>query len=378
MQNAASKEEADQVSRLLMEDRKLWSHPCIELVSDRVEEMCCGWKPVRPSATYDLRKPTNNKRRKAAATLTAANTLSVNVKNDKSPYMSGDLDEKYSYVYDGGLSSRAEGSGPHGSSLDAHFSSRPRNHVQTVTLEPSAANEASVQALAHCRDELSRILALQLKPELLVEQLIIENRLRTMSLAAFPICGGPPSRRSERTYSQSTPSLLPNTHVNYQPPRHSVRGRRERATRHRTAARREAKQPQLQWCDSMLSHKSRGVNQTARLGEVWSRWPPPELSHQQSPLHRRNQASTYRHDSTKPAPHNPRVFAATESSPSLPLPVVSPTLAPDGQRKSINPPPTLLYKPEGNSRQHKSNSLTIGSSFYYPSISYSNSKHHKN
>ncbi len=40
------------------------------------------------------------------------------------------------------------------------------------------------------RTQLEQILALQLKPELLVEQLIIENRLRTMSLNAFPVLEG--------------------------------------------------------------------------------------------------------------------------------------------------------------------------------------------
>lgn len=401
MEEAARKEEvgADKVRQLLNEERKLWSSPCVELVSNRVEEMCCGWKQVRPLATYDLRKPTANKRRKAVAN--ASSTLSVTHKDDKSPenwsYMSGELDEDYSYVYRGGLSSRTV-SEPQMSNLGSHFSP-PRKHVRTVTLEPSATSEASVHALAHCRDELSRILALQLKPELLVEQLIIENRLRTMSLAAFPVLeagGGGEStfRRNERTYSQSTPSLgnLPNTHVDYRPPRHRQQCRgKERTSRHRTAAaKREARQPHLQWCNSLSSHKSNG-NQIVNSdgAQLQAHWPLPELSHQPSTFHHRRlmgPASHFRHSSIKPASNTPsesstrypqRHFTdnTTDTSTQYRLPVVSPTLtafqASNGQETTGRHMHTLLYKPDSG---NKPSSLATGSSFYYPSISYSNSK----
>ena len=384
MENEA---DVERIRLLLTEERKLWSRPSTELVSDRVEEMCCGWKPVRSSATYNLRKPATNKRRKAAsATLNAASvTLSVNPKYDKSlekrSYMSGELDENYFYVYRGGLSSRVTheaGAVYTGSILDFHFSSPPRRHVQTVTLEPSAAHEASVHALAHCRDELSRILALQLKPELLVEQLIIENRLRTMSLAAFPVleAGGssPSPKQSGRAYSQSTPSLgtLPNTHVDYRRHKH------KRASRHRTAAaRRKAKESHLQWCESLSSHR----NHMIRPDGVQTHWPLPEVSHRPSALHRRRSQPSH---NSKPTSHLTATFTNdTTNEPSTPyrLPMVSPTLAAsevsNSQTKTSTPRHTLLYKPDGSSKHHKSSSLAKSSSFYYPSISYSNSKHTK-
>ena len=389
MENEAARREEDveRIRLLLTEERKLWSRPSTELVSDRVEEMCYGWKPVRPSATYNLRKPATNIRRKAAAaTLNAASsTLSVNSKYDKSlekrSYMSGELDENYSYVYRGGLSSRTTDEAgavyreSQRSILDFHFSSPPRRHVQTVTLEPSAAHEASVHALAHCRDELSRILALQLKPELLVEQLIIENRLRTMSLAAFPVleAGGssPSPKRSGRAYSHSTPSLgtLPNTHVDYRRQKH------KRASRHRTAAaRRKAKEPYLQWCDSLSSHRN-------HTDGVPTHWPLPEVSHYPSALHRRRSQPSH---NTKPTSHPTATFtndATNEPSTRYRLPIVSPTLAApevsNSQPKTSTPRHTLLYKPEGSSKHHKSSSLAKSSSFYYPSVSYSNSKHMK-
>ena len=385
-----SSAKADSIRQILMkEDEKLWSRACIDSASDRPEEMCFGWRPVRPRARYDLRKP-NTKRRKPSATLNAASTLSVNqtdVENSvKRPYMSGELDDNYCYVYRGGLSSRAEVD-PLGGALAAHASYlQPRNHVQTVTLESSAATEASAHALAHCRDELSRILALQLKPELLVEQLIIENRLRTMSLAAFPVLessgGASQCKKSVKSYSQSTPSLgsLPNTHVDYQ--RHR-RGRE----RHRMGGRREGRH--LQWCDSLSSQRSSGGGgQVVRPEEFKPHWPLPELTHQQSALHHRNHAShtTCRH---KP-PTNSRTYtdniarylraftnstAARESSSNYRLPVVSPTLSSESQKMTRKQPHTLLYTSDSSSSSHhRSNTLTTGSSLYYPSVSYSNSQ----
>ena len=385
------------MQQLLREEERLWSRACIDSASDRVEEMCCGWKPVRPHAVYDVRRAAApNKRRRAPATLNAASTLSVEPADDKSSgkhsYMSGELDENHSYVYRGGLSSRAgtreTPESPGGGLAGSSPYSRPRKHVQTVTLEPSAVAEASAHALVQCRDELSRILALQLKPELLVEQLIIENRLRSMSLAAFPVLensrGGStrPVKKSKRTYSQSTPSLgtLPNTHVDYQPPRH--RGVRERAAKQRREGR------HLQWCDSLTSQRSSGGGHQGRKDESrphWTLMPElPELSHHQSALHHRQQQqgflphkSNYRH---KPnCNHSNSTTNGETASNGLRyrLPVISPTLtsgAPsESQRKACN---TLLSTAENSTshQHHKPHSLRIGPSFYYPNVSYSNSK----
>ena len=381
------------IRQLFTEERKLWGRPSIELASDRVEEMRCGWKQVRPSATYDLRKPAAaNKRRKAAATTlhTINSTLSVQLKDDENrSYMSGELDQNYCYMYRGGLSSRACEEGavykePQRGTLSSYSSSPPRRHVQTVTLERSAAHEASVHALAHCRDELSRVLALQLKPELLVEQLIIENRLRTMSLAAFPVlepssANSPSPKRGGRAYSQSTPSLgtLPNTHVDYRPPRHK---QHKRASRHRTAAvRREAKEPHLQWCNSLSSHRSTWNQMIG--GVPTTHWPLPELSHRPSALHRRHSSQP----STKHTTSNPTVTFTNsttdnnEPSTCYRLPIVSPTLVPSEVSAKTSPGVhTLLYKPDDvSNRHHKSSSLATSSSFYHPSISYSNSQHMK-
>ena len=392
---AADKREGASITQLIAEDRKLWNPLLLERVSDNAEETSCGWKLVRPSAIYDITK-THTKRKKIAAALdttNSSNTLYQHSKDErnleKRQYMSGELDENYSYVYKGGLSDRADTSTLQQTSVSAHHLSRPRKHVQTVMLQPSHTTEASAHALASCRAELSRIVSLQLKPELLVEQLIIENRLRAMSLSAFPSLDSIDSRfgRGERTYSHSTPSL-PNTHVNYLSPRHRQYRGRDRNSKHKPPPPRlDAKPlPHMEWCDSLSSHRGSSEYLHQPVGPL----PQLRVSHQQSALHLRDQTSLYNTHGrqTKNPSNNPRAHPHTTntstdhlSSPRYRLPVVAPKLqSSDAARgrevkggRHLN---NLLYKPDRLSDgkgQHKLN-LTTGSSFYYPHVSYANSK----
>lgn len=363
-----------------MEDAN-WKSFCFEPVGDQAEEMCCGWKTTRPSATYDFSK-TSSKRRRVAPALPATKTLPQS-SNDKCPYMSGELDEHYTYVYKGGLSDRGETrSGSAADTTSLQMQPQLQKHVQTVTLEPNNA-PAHMQALASCRAELSRILSLQVKPELLVEQLIIENRLRAMSLSAFPVLGGIDSqcRKNERTYSHSTPVLwtLPNTHVRHLSPRHRLYKNKEKYPGNRSPDRHETK-PSMQWCDSLSSHRSR-----AHYEKSLAHVELPQLSYCQSPLHVREKSGTVKRTTNNKLT---RVLSSGHVSSSLaphtsryPLPVVAPSLPHDaaGDRHSkrnrhLN---ALLYKStqeNDGTRHHKSNSLTTGSTFYYPQVSYSNSK----
>ena len=386
MERTPNEREAVIIRQLLIEDRELWNTFSLEPVSDNAEEMCCGWKPVRPAASYDLTKPVT-KRRNVAAALETTSTLSLHSKKDatldKYPYMSGELDENYSYVYKGGLSSRAETSTVQTTPLNTH------KHVQTVTLVPSQTSDASVEA--YCRAELSRVLSLQLKPELLVEQLIIENRLRTMSLAAFPIlessetrCG----RQTERMYSHSTPAL-PNTHVNYQSPKYRQCKGRER---NKMAANRRCTVkplPHMEWCDSLSAHRSQ---KTRHENSTDPNWPLLQVSHRQSALHLRDKSRSFKQTppqdrkTSKPSSHPcmhimcgaRNVMEDPLASSQYRLPVVSPSLTDPGRHsKSARHMHSLLYQPDRltDDRRHpKSSSLMTGSSFYYPHVSYSNSK----
>ena len=402
-----SQREAEAVSKLRQEDMKLWGPFRCEPVSDQTEEMCCGWKRIRPSAEYDLTAKTARSKRKKAAPaappeLAATSSLSL-VSQDgenaaKCPYMSGELDETFSYIYKGGLSNRAENRNTGTESVQKNLSTQSlsQKHIQTVTLMPSQPTGA--QALANCRAELSRILALQLKPEILVEQLIIENRLRTMSLAAFPVLEdiGAGGGRSDKMYSHSTPALgtLPNTHVNYQSlTRHKRQRRHHQSSKEcypsDNLAKWEAAKPHLQWCSSLSSHKSSSLQltDTGASGQNTG-MSPPQLSHHPSALHLHlhKRSSGMLHQKSKKNIRNSSdpTFAdvgSTEPAAHYRLPVVAPSLpsgaASGGGSKSNRRLNSLLYQPDkrtsSNSR-HKSTTLTTGSSFYYPHVSYSNSK----
>lgn len=304
--------------------------------------------------------------------------------------MSGELDENYTYVYKGGLSSRAETMQRSGSAITCaagsvqnpfHAQLQRKKHVQTVTFEPSLPSDASahMQALANCRSELSRILSLQMKPELLVEHLIIENRLRAMSLAAFPVLESTDShvRRNDRTYSHSTPALgsLPNTHVNYQSPRHRQYHGKERHSRTKSL-RHEAK-PHLQWCDSLSSHRSSKYETGS--GKSHAHMLLPQLSHHQSALHLRKRSSNFTHSKQTNNPstqHDGNCFVDPHTSPPYRLPVVAPSLpydvACERQSKSNKRLNTLLYKPDRP--KDCSRRLTTDLSLHYPHVSYHNSK----
>ena len=358
----------------------------MEPVSNHVDQMCYGWRPIRPSAVYDLTKPTTRRRK----IVPAPAALSVVSKGDETrvecPYMSGELDENCAYVYKGGLSDRAEGGASENkhAQYPFHYPPQLQKRVQTVTLEPSLLNDASAHA-ASCRAELSRILSLQLKPELLVEQLIIENRLKTMSLTAFPVLESRDSKvpRSDGMYSHSTPTL-PNTHVNYQTPRHGKYRGRERTHQHKPPARQEVKPPTyMQWCDSLLSQRS---SSSQRLGYERHSQALPHLSHCRSALHHRERNGAFKQPdrrstqqtttcTTSSSNHssmyvtgNPTFEVDPHASLQYHLPVVAPTLssAPDGQSGSSKRLRSLHYKPERQNDGSRHYRSTSGSALYYP------------
>ena len=225
--------EAESINNLLKEDTKLWkSSFCSEAVSDGVNEMCSGWKRIRPSAEYDLTKTRPRGKRRPAATQTVTSTDDDKVPV-KYPYMSGELDENFSYSYKGGLSSRANVNSVafYSEHPDAEADVcrvQPRFHQQTIRLEPPTPPRSRSRAqLGVCRAELVRILApLQSRPDLLMEQLALQNRLQTLSLAAFPVLGriGVLGVKSDgQAHSKSTPAL-PSTHLHHlQPQQHSTR-----------------------------------------------------------------------------------------------------------------------------------------------------------
>ena len=181
------------------------------LVANTGAEMSCGWKSIRPCAEYNC----SVTRRKHHSGPRVSRPQAHNLDHTACwSYMSGQLDPDYSYRHAGGLSDKVRGDRE---SFQPHMTQPPAAyHKQVVSLDPAMPYlyRSSLQRDVARRD-LSAILAMQLKPELLVEQLIIENRLRTMSLSAFqPLEGigvdGKIKLQSKiATKSHSSTSLIP-------------------------------------------------------------------------------------------------------------------------------------------------------------------------
>lgn len=175
------------------------------LISNRVEDMNGGWKAVRPCAEYGC-TPAERRRRSHGVAVTPLRKRGED-EREEYPYMSGHLDEEYSYVY-----SRKHSSKP--SSGPVHPLHPPMYHRQTVLPDPVMPYRTT-QLDSPAHSELANLVAMQLRPEILVERIVIENRLRTMSLAAFPVlegigCGkNSAAKQTASSKSKSTPMLVP-------------------------------------------------------------------------------------------------------------------------------------------------------------------------
>ena len=332
-------------NRLLRDEAELWGPFRSARVSDQAE-VCCCWKPVRPFAEYDLTKA--RKKKKPLPPAVMASSTSVVTEETPNPrqysYMSGELDENFAYVYNGGLSARAGAEyceAPcHGNTFSAALAQK--YCARTIVLEPSmlpthSSHQVQAERLAKNRAELAKILAIQLKPELLVEQLIIENRLRTMSLSAFPVLEDlGVGKKSVTTHSRSTPALggFPNTHVHYRPKKHS------RKMNHCASPKRC-----MQWCS--LSNKNSEHHQVEDSESLDDQTLQRMLSYQGLKDHTHNEGGR---NSLKES-HRSGVHSDHSSHQ---LPVVAPYLAPKPDATSkkqhrLNP---LLFSPEesGTSR----------------------------
>lgn len=273
------------------------------VVTNKAEEMNGGWEAVRPCAEYDF---TVAGRRRRPHGVAASHLMIGERGEDWSamyPYMSGQLNEDFSYVYTGELSSKT-----HGNSA-SHFNPPPvplpppNYHAQTFPLDPVTPYRSS-QLDPSARSDLANIISMQLKPELLVEQLIIENRLRTMSLAAFPPLEGIKCDRNGTnqklpTKSHSTPTLVP---------------------QHRKHRRRKPRAP-LEWCElARGSQLEVGEERLLAVQPFDGRRQPSLLLGSSGPKYRnKKEKGKWVGDSI-----------AYVGGP-VPLPVVAPTLEPSGE-----------------------------------------------
>ena len=101
--------------------------------------------------------------------------------------MSGELDANFNYVYKGSnqLNSSKQSNRPLTRPLPPTppSTAKIRSILASTYLDPAAPYHTTPRMdTEDARLDLARIVAMQLKPELLVEQLMIENRLRCMNL----------------------------------------------------------------------------------------------------------------------------------------------------------------------------------------------------
>ena len=113
-------------------------------------------------------------------------TKNTDLETWKWSYISGYLDEDFSYVYTGGLSERSSKANPKAGHKKSSSSDPQRTSVSTcsLTLDPASLFTSRHSAYVEPRTEISKMFAVQLKPELLAQQFLIENRLQNIDLNA--------------------------------------------------------------------------------------------------------------------------------------------------------------------------------------------------
>ena len=175
--------------------------------------------------------------------------------------MSGYLDENFSYMYPGGLSDKS------GAIEHKLHKEGPTHHCNTKPLQNQTTHSVSTHTLtldsvfagrlhaaqmdSRTRNEISKIVAMQLRSDVLAEQLFVESRLRNLDLNAFPLLGmgnsgggGGSSLESARgkSLSISAPPLI-NSASLIQAQRQQSHKKREKRRRKQQ----ESKAP-LDWC----------------------------------------------------------------------------------------------------------------------------------
>ena len=254
------------------------------------------WENVRPSAVYDLtnlhisnttstsESPRRRIKRNSSnqcplargalslpslRTRTKSKVAPSQKEFSESSYMSGYLDENFSYVHPGGLSEKSgavEGHNLHKESPTHHcINTEPPLQKRTsqsvsahnITLGSVFASRLhAAQVDSQTRNEISRIVAMQLRSDVLAEQLFVENRLRNLDLNAFPLLGMGSSNGGQRVNNSlertkgkslivSTPPMVNSASygTNIQTQRQQSQKRRDKRQRKQQ----ESKAP-LDWC----------------------------------------------------------------------------------------------------------------------------------
>ena len=328
------KKEAASLKALLSFSEVPYSSADAGPVTNHPAEATCGWKSARPCAEYDTAAKVSRKRTTKFPAAPNHNPPRTGLSQDggtDTSYMTGRLDEGFSYTYPGGLRASIPKYGALYNSQNPI--PQPTYRRQIVSLNPVIPFRSS-QLDPNAHTELATIMAMQMKPELLIEQIIIENRLRTMSLNAFPILGiGPGINNTSHMKlppkSFSSPSL----------PQH----RKHKRRKFRPAP---APKPQMEWCplastgsraELLLPFNSKqsqyppgflGISGVASNSKQ-SQYPPGFLGISGVASNSKASVFSKRADSLRKAglsSHSAMVPMEQGSDAAYPVPVVSPSL----------------------------------------------------
>lgn len=163
---------------LLQTSRKTYSVvPERVVVNDNYEQLS-GWKITVPKPLYKI-YPKRNRQ-----TVSKKNNPLLHNKLYPVISMGGRLDEEYDYVYDGGLSTRVPSCTALVESSQSTIKLKPcpsqcvpLTHLNPLVLDKSVAISDTV------RHDLRRLVQMQMKPDIMYERILIEQRLRTMEMA---------------------------------------------------------------------------------------------------------------------------------------------------------------------------------------------------
>ena len=225
------------------------------------------WENVRPSAEYDLSSQSHNPlktRKTRSINPLARGAISLPNIRSKFPqrrfsesYMSGHLDKNFSYVYTGGLSGKSSFEHEYKKESPVHhFSTDPLQHqgsyhlsTHTLALERPivAPGRYAAQMDSRTRKEISTLVAMQLRPEVLADQLVIENRLRNLQLNAFSVLGTMSENRMSSEMRNGT--KIASKSLDRTPPPLTVIHASQAQQSHRKRMRRKSKSNgAFEWC----------------------------------------------------------------------------------------------------------------------------------
>ena len=161
--------------KLLIISSKSFARPLLQTVTDDNNEILCGWRDARPCPEYKLTSRSTKKHKKQTTTTTTSRngsttTLpSVTRLHQKNYVMNGKLTKEYDYIYEGKLNDKASST-----------TVRKKDAAELI-LSPVMLNKSDSMSNS-ARKNIQRLAQLQLRPDIAYEQLIIDEKLKTINL----------------------------------------------------------------------------------------------------------------------------------------------------------------------------------------------------